>query len=184
MTSAETDPRTTRIFPHRQQASRAKQTQALTALYAMQARQETISFAAVDRAAKVSTWLLYNNPASRAAIEEAIALQLTQTTSDAAGQRDDRPAPGLKAELLDARDEIRLLRIERDKLRQRLQRTLGPRSATSPCRRPRSASLNSRLTTNVCTPSSSPPNTANNQVTESHTALETTSPDPEPRYAA
>jgi hypothetical protein len=67
--------RTARLVAARQDAARGTQKRTLKAIEEMRSRQDRISFAAVQRAAGVSTWFVYNNRQVRAAIEEAIALQ-------------------------------------------------------------------------------------------------------------
>jgi HAMP domain-containing protein len=118
--------RTARLVAAREDAARGTQKRTLKAIQEMRSRQDRISFAAVQRAAGVSTWFVYNNRQVRAAIEEAIALQDTEPSqASTPARRDDRTLPGLRSDLVDARDEIRALRTERDRLRQRLQRVLG-----------------------------------------------------------
>ncbi|WP_326769027.1 DUF6262 family protein [Streptomyces sp. NBC_01591] len=84
---------------------------------------EPISIAAVARAAKVSTWLVYAEGV-REHVQAAIQRQGQAPVSAAAQGRRERPA-GLHADLAMARKEIKELRAERDQLRIAMRQQLG-----------------------------------------------------------
>jgi chromosome segregation ATPase len=91
----------------------------LDALQELEAAGEVITFPGVARAAGVSTWLAYS-PGIREHIESARKRHVAAT------MRNDTVAPaGLRAEIASARDEIKTLRAERDRLQQRLRLHLG-----------------------------------------------------------
>jgi hypothetical protein len=84
-----------------------------------------ITFPAVAKAASVSTWLVYAHGV-REHIEAARSRATTRTVVPATSP--GRPAAataGLAADLALAREQTRRLRVERDKLRQRLRLQLG-----------------------------------------------------------
>ncbi|MFD8544606.1 hypothetical protein [Streptomyces sp. NPDC059649] len=83
---------------------------------------DRITFDAVARAAKVSTWLTYADGV-REHIESAIQQQRS-TRPQLATTAQASPA-GLRADLALAREEIRRLRGERDQLQQTVRRHLG-----------------------------------------------------------
>lgn len=119
------DPRTELLVANRRAAAAAKKTSTLTALEGIIHRGERVSFKAVQRAAGVSTWYVYNNRDVRASIEAAISDQGRQGLPPSMSRLDGRTVPGLQTELANARAEIRDLRDERSRLKQRLQRSLG-----------------------------------------------------------
>ncbi|WP_406222984.1 hypothetical protein [Streptomyces decoyicus] len=83
---------------------------------------DRITFAAVARAANVSTWLTYADGV-RENIESAIHQQRS-TRPQPATTAQASPA-GIRADLALAREEIRRLRAERDQLQQTVRRHLG-----------------------------------------------------------
>lgn len=119
------DSRTDRLVANRRAAAAKKQTHTLAAIEQMLERGTRVTFVEVQRTAGVSTWFVYNNPTIRWAIESAIRAQHDHHAAEATRPLDDRSLPGLRAELANARAEIRDLRDERDRLRRRLQRDLG-----------------------------------------------------------
>jgi chromosome segregation ATPase len=107
----------------RQRDSLVKRQRVLTTLEQMARNKEPITFAAVARAASVSTWLVY---------AEGIREHIEATRQRQANQRvpDQRAglspsAASLHTDLQLARHEIKQLRADRDKLRQNLQKQLG-----------------------------------------------------------
>lgn len=120
-----TDARTERLVANRRAAAAAKQADTLAVVEQMLSRDERVTFVEVQRASGVSTWFVYNNLAVRHAIEFAIRDQRESQAAETTRPVDDRTLPGLRAELANARAEIRDLRDERDRLRHRLQRNLG-----------------------------------------------------------
>lgn len=120
-----TDRRTERLVANRRAAAAEKQAHTLATIERMLERGARISFVEVQRTAGVSTWFVYNNPTIRLAVESAIRAQHDRQAVEATKPLDDRTLAGLRAELANARVEIRDLREERDRLRLRLQRDLG-----------------------------------------------------------
>lgn len=120
-----TNSRTERLVANRRAAAAHKQTHTLATVKQLLERGTRITFVAVQRAAGVSTWFVYNNPTIRQAIEAAIQTQHDHHAAQSTTPVDDRSLPGLRTELAHARAEIRDLREERDRLRHRLQRHLG-----------------------------------------------------------
>jgi D-alanyl-D-alanine dipeptidase len=82
-----------------------------------------ITFAAVARQAKVSTWLVYA-PGIREAITDARNQQYTRHLAEPAPDPSER---GLRTDLALARAEITRLRAERDHHQQQIQLALGAR---------------------------------------------------------
>lgn len=107
----------------RRRDSLTKRSRVLATVDDMLARGTPITFAAVARAAKVSTWLVYADGV-REHIERARTAQSNR-------QRRDRASTGrtsdasLRTDLELARAEIRALREERARLKAALQRRLG-----------------------------------------------------------
>lgn len=103
----------------RAEASREKRSRLLNAVQELEAAGEVITFTAVARTAGVSTWLAYA-PGMREHVESARRRHVALTTSPVTVA----PA-GLQAELAIAREQIKGLRCEQDKLQQRLRLRLG-----------------------------------------------------------
>ncbi|MDN5745813.1 MAG: DUF6262 family protein [Nocardioidaceae bacterium] len=120
-----TDPRTERLVANRRAAAAEKQAHTLAVVERMLSRSERVTFVEVQRKSAVSTWFVYNNTAVRHAIESAIREQRNVQAAEAVRPADDRTLHGLRVEVANARAEIRDLRLERDRLRRRLQRNLG-----------------------------------------------------------
>lgn len=125
MKETDTSARTERLIADRRQAAAKKQAQTLEVIERLLALKERVTFADVHRAAKVSTWFVYNNAVVRSAINDAMRVQSDEQPASAVKTTDDRTTQGVRAELADARAEIRDLREERGRLRLRLQRNLG-----------------------------------------------------------
>ncbi len=113
-------------------AARAKDSQdkrgrALAAIGALEAAGTLITFPAVAKAAGVSTWLTY----AEGIREHVEAARRRQANGEVAGpscpsRPDNRATPaGLRTDLAVAREEIRRLRAEADKLHRRLRLHLG-----------------------------------------------------------
>jgi chromosome segregation ATPase len=105
-----------------------KRRRALAAIHALEAAGTPITAAAVATAARVSTWLLYTD-GLREHLDAARRRQSQPTSSPASTAAPGDQAPltpaGLRTDLALARDEIRRLRAEHDKLRHRLRLQLG-----------------------------------------------------------
>ncbi|AEY93953.1 hypothetical protein SHJG_8688 [Streptomyces hygroscopicus subsp. jinggangensis 5008] len=84
---------------------------------------EPISFAAVARAANVSTWLVYAEGV-REHVKAAMQRQEQDPVTAAVQGRNAGPA-SLRADLAMAREEIKELRAERDQLRAAIRQQLG-----------------------------------------------------------
>ncbi|MFD4700732.1 DUF6262 family protein [Streptomyces niveus] len=106
----------------RRRDSRMKRARVLETVQEMTRNGDRITFAAVARAANVSTWLTYADGV-REHIESAIHQQHPKRTQLATTAQAS-PA-GLRADLALAREEIRRLRGERDQLQQTVRRHLG-----------------------------------------------------------
>lgn len=112
--------RTAALAAARADDSKDKRRRALDALAELEAAGEAVTFPAVARAAGVSTWLVY----ARGVREHVEATRRRQTVPHAARQAHATPA-GLQVDLALAREEIKRLRAEHDKLQQRLRLQLG-----------------------------------------------------------
>jgi DNA repair exonuclease SbcCD ATPase subunit len=107
----------------RRQDCLTKRQRVLTTLEQMERDREPVTFAAVARAANVSTWLVYAEGV-REHIDAARQRQITQPLCDQrAGS--SASAASLRTDLALARQEITELRLERDKLRGNLRKQLG-----------------------------------------------------------
>lgn len=125
MTTAD---RTAGLRAARAKDSHDKRRRALAAIDALQAADTPITAAAVARAAGVSTWLLYTDGVREhldiARRRQAVPTSSPPRTTTPGDQAPLTPA-GLRTDLALARAEIRRLRAEHDKLRQRLRLQLG-----------------------------------------------------------
>jgi DNA repair exonuclease SbcCD ATPase subunit len=83
---------------------------------------ETVTFASVARRSRVSTWLVYADGV-REHIQTAIRQQARQPTED--GNIDHASDASLRTDLAHAREEIKRLRGDNEKLRRNTQRLLG-----------------------------------------------------------
>jgi hypothetical protein len=106
--------------------SELKRRRALAALEALEATSAPITFTAVAKAAGVSTWLVYAE-GIREHIDAARRRQAHHSAAPAptpSGKHTTTSA-SLRTDLAIARDQIKTLRAERDKLQQRLRLHLG-----------------------------------------------------------
>lgn len=115
--------RTAALAAARARDSQDKRQRALAALQALEMAGEAITFPAVARAARVSSWLVYAQGV-REHIDAARRRQAARTVTTAISRATATPA-GLRADLALAREEIKRLRSERDQLHQRLRLQLG-----------------------------------------------------------
>jgi len=107
----------------RRRDSLTKRQRVLAAVQEMEHRREPVTFAAVARHARVSTWLVYAEGV-REHIQTAIKRQAAQPVTDhRAGLAPS--AASLRTDLELARQEITALRADRDKLRDGIRRQLG-----------------------------------------------------------
>jgi len=111
-------------------AARAKDSQhkrqrTLAALQTLEATGAAITFTAVAKAAGVSTWLVYSD-GIREHIDAARHHQNNYTTGTPSAPSAQPATPdSLRTDLAIAREQIKTLRTERDKLQQRLRLQLG-----------------------------------------------------------
>lgn len=120
--------RTAALRAARAKDSEDKRERTLAAIEALEAAGSLITFPAVAKAAGVSTWLTY----AEGIREHLEAARRRQASGEVAGA--SRPSPasshpatpaGLRTDLAVAREEIRRLRAEVDKLHKRLRLHLG-----------------------------------------------------------
>lgn len=122
-----TPDRTAGLRAARAKDSTDKRNRALAAIHALETAGTPITAAAIARAAGVSTWLLYTD-GIREHLDAARRRQASTTHPPHASKPADQAPPtpaGLRTDLALARAEIRRLRTEHDKLRQRLRLQLG-----------------------------------------------------------
>jgi hypothetical protein len=125
-TTAANQARAAALKAARARDSELKRRRALAALEAMEASGASITFTAVANAAGVSTWLVYAQ-GIREHIDAARRRQANEgpaPTPTPTGKHSMTPA-SLRTDLAIARDQIKTLRAERDKLQQRLRLQLG-----------------------------------------------------------
>ncbi|MGH9011286.1 MAG: DUF6262 family protein [Acidimicrobiia bacterium] len=120
--------RTAALNAARQKDSQDKRQRALAAIEALEATGAPVTAAAVAEAAGVSTWLIYSHGV-REHVEAARRRQprgaIASTRRSAGPDKFRATTASLKTDLAVAREEIRRLRAEQDKLRQRLRLHLG-----------------------------------------------------------
>ncbi|MDX3457469.1 DUF6262 family protein [Streptomyces sp. ME02-8801-2C] len=120
------DARVERLRAARARDSEAKTARAMEAVRGLLSSGQRVTVARVARDASVSTWFVYNQPRVRDAVQAAIHEQQEhgRQTSPATDGQQVTPA-GLRTELALARDEMKDLRKERDRLRERVRLSLG-----------------------------------------------------------
>ncbi|MER7683893.1 DUF6262 family protein [Streptomyces sp. NPDC097610] len=118
--------RVKRLHAARAQDSAAKIDRSLRVIHDLLASGQRITIARVAREASVSTWFLYNQLKVREAVQTAMHEQQHHKgrTSPSSSTQQVSPA-GLHTELALAREEIRDLKKERDRLRERVRLSLG-----------------------------------------------------------
>jgi hypothetical protein len=120
--------RTQAMLAARAKASHDKRQRALAAVQALEAAGTPVTATAVATAAGVSTWLVYADGV-REHVEAAQRRQADRQPGPGTAAPPGRGEPvsqaSLRTGLAVARDEIRRLRAERDKLRARLRLQLG-----------------------------------------------------------
>ncbi|MFE3474066.1 DUF6262 family protein [Streptomyces bacillaris] len=85
-----------------------------------------ITVAQVARDASVSTWFVYNRPQVHQAVQGGISAQRTRGRQDSHTPEASQVSPaGLRTDLALAREEIKDLKKERDRLRNRVRLSLG-----------------------------------------------------------
>ncbi|MFF3559519.1 DUF6262 family protein [Streptomyces sp. NPDC002574] len=125
-TEASRDARVARLRKARQADSTSKTARAQATVSALLSTGQRVSFARVAREAEVSTWFVYNSPAVKTMIREAINDQAHHGMKTAALPPPQRvTAASLQTDLALAREEIHGLKHERDTLMRRVQLALG-----------------------------------------------------------
>ena len=115
----------------RLRASRAKDSEektrrALDAVDALLRSGQRITVAQVARDASVSTWFVYNQPQVHQAVQDGITGQGTRGRQNCPAPEASQVSPaGLRTDLALAREEIKDLKKERDRLRHRVRLSLG-----------------------------------------------------------
>lgn len=123
-TEAVISSRTAGLRAARAEDSRDKRARALSAVESLKVAGDTVSFAAVAKSAGVSTWLVYS-PGVREHIEAARRQQAGRSLAAPPSTSQGATPASLRTDLATARDQIRNLRAERDKLRDRLRLQIG-----------------------------------------------------------
>lgn len=124
--TASRDARVRRLSAARARDSEAKTARSLDVVRDLLGSGQRVTFAGVAREASVSTWFVYNQPRVRDAVQAAMDEQRQlghQAPQSSASQRVS-PA-GLNTELALAREEIKGLKKERDRLREHVRLSLG-----------------------------------------------------------
>ncbi|MGI8416204.1 MAG: DUF6262 family protein [Nakamurella sp.] len=116
--------RTNRLIQARHLQAAKKRHHTLKTIDAVLGRGDRVTFAGIAHEAAVSGWFVRNQPDIRAAIEDGIDAQQRTGLPDkrTISKTSDN---GLRSDLMLAREEIRELRRERDKLRAHLRQNLG-----------------------------------------------------------
>ncbi|MEU5219101.1 DUF6262 family protein [Streptomyces sp. NPDC020807] len=115
----------------RLRASRAKDSEdktkrALDAVDVLLRSGRRITVSQVARDAEVSTWFVYNQPQVHQAVQDGITAQREQVRHVSPSAEAQRVSPaGLRTDLALAREEIKDLKKERDRLRNRVRLSLG-----------------------------------------------------------
>jgi hypothetical protein len=120
--------RTRAMLAARAKASQDKRHRALAAVRALEAAGTPVTATAVATAAGVSTWLVYADGVRehvQAARRRQAGREPGPATTAPQGRGQPASQASLRADLAVARDEIRRLRAERDKLRSRRRLQLG-----------------------------------------------------------
>jgi chromosome segregation ATPase len=124
--SASRDVRVRRLSAARARDSEAKTARSLGVVRDLLGSEHRVTFAGVAREAQVSTWFVYNQPQVRNAVQAAMDEQRglgRQASLRSSSHRVTQS--GLHTELALAREEIKDLKKERDRLRERVRLSLG-----------------------------------------------------------
>uniref|UniRef100_A0AAU2VFD3 DUF6262 family protein n=1 Tax=Streptomyces sp. NBC_00003 TaxID=2903608 RepID=A0AAU2VFD3_9ACTN len=125
-TNAARDARVQRLRQARATDSKAKTKRALAAIADLVSAGEKVTIAYVARKAAVSTWFVYNCPEVHSAARTAMQEQDQHGLPAAAiTPRQRVSAASLHTDHALARDEIKELKTERDRLRERVRLALG-----------------------------------------------------------
>lgn len=118
--------RVERLRVSRAKDSEDKTRRALDAVDALLRSGRRITVAQVAREASVSTWFVYNRPQVHQAVQDGISAQRTRGRQNSHTPEASQVSPaGLRTDLALAREEIKDLKKERDRLRNRVRLSLG-----------------------------------------------------------
>lgn len=118
--------RVQRLHAARVQDSAVKIDRSLKVIHDLLGSSQRITFARVAREASVSTWFVYNQLKVREAVQAAMHEQHKHKGKASPPSSTQQVSPaGLHTELALAREEIKDLRKERDRLRERVRLSLG-----------------------------------------------------------
>jgi hypothetical protein len=120
-----TQPAPRHLAAARRLDSDTKSNRAAQALTRLKDAGHRVTFARVAREARVSTWFLYNTPELTVAVRNAIEHQASHGIVATHAGTTLVSAPSIATDLALAREEIRDLRTERDRLKDRLRLSLG-----------------------------------------------------------
>ncbi|MFE9816701.1 DUF6262 family protein [Streptomyces sp. NBC_00236] len=115
-----------RLRVSRAKDSEEKTKRALDSVDALLRSGRRITVAQVAREASVSTWFVYNQPQVHQAVQDGISAQRTRGRQNSPAPEASQVSPaGLRTDLALAREEIKDLKKERDRLRNRVRLSLG-----------------------------------------------------------
>lgn len=118
--------RVERLRISRAKDSEDKTKRALDAVDGLLRSGRRITIAQVAREASVSTWFVYNQPQVHQAVQDGITAQQTRGRQNSHAPEISQVSPaGLLTDLALAREEIKDLKKERDRLRNRVRLSLG-----------------------------------------------------------
>jgi chromosome segregation ATPase len=115
-----------RLRISRAKDSEDKTRRALDAVDGLLRSGRRITVTQVAREASVSTWFVYNQPQVHQAVQDGITAQRAQGRQNSLAPEASHVSPaGLRTDLALAREEIKDLKKERDRLRNRVRLSLG-----------------------------------------------------------
>ncbi|MFF6830228.1 MULTISPECIES: DUF6262 family protein [Streptomyces] len=118
--------RVERLRASRAKDSEAKTRRALEAVDDLLRTGRRVTVAQVAREAAVSTWFVYNQSQVHQAVQDGITTQREQGCQNSPVPKAQQVSPaGLRTDLALAREEIKDLKKERDRLRDRVRLSLG-----------------------------------------------------------
>ncbi|KUN78407.1 DUF6262 family protein [Streptomyces griseoruber] len=118
--------RVERLRVSRSKDSEDKTRRALDAVDALLRSGRRLTVAQVAREASVSTWFVYNQHQVHQAVQDGITAQRTRGRQNSHASEEPQVSPaGLRTDLALAREEIKDLKKERDRLRDRVRLSLG-----------------------------------------------------------
>jgi len=109
----------------RQRDVHAKRDRVIASVARLHGTGQRVTIAHVARDAQVSTWFIYNTPTLLTAVRDAMRDQLESGPRQTVETAAPVSSHSLSTDLALAREEIRDLRLERDRLRTRVQLALG-----------------------------------------------------------